>query len=42
MIQAVCDFVHQHIRFDYQQACADRTALGSDGKLLSHEIMNFE
>jgi transglutaminase-like putative cysteine protease len=26
-VQAVCDFVHQHIRFDYQQARANRTAL---------------
>ena len=26
-IQAICDFVHQHIRFDYQQARATRTAL---------------
>ncbi|MBS0430687.1 MAG: transglutaminase family protein [Proteobacteria bacterium] len=27
-VQAVCDFVHQHIRFDYQRAFAGRTALG--------------
>jgi transglutaminase-like putative cysteine protease len=26
-VQAVCDFVHQHIRFDYQQARPSRTAL---------------
>jgi transglutaminase-like putative cysteine protease len=26
-VQAICDFVHQHIRFDYQQARANRTAL---------------
>jgi transglutaminase-like putative cysteine protease len=26
-VQAVCDFVHHHIRFDYQQARANRTAL---------------
>ncbi len=26
-VQAVCDFVHEHIRFDYQQARANRTAL---------------
>lgn len=26
-VQAICDFVHQHIRFDYQQACPNRTAL---------------
>lgn len=26
LVQAVCDFVHQHIRFDYQQARATRTA----------------
>jgi transglutaminase-like putative cysteine protease len=25
-VQAICDFVHQHIRFDYQQARANRTA----------------
>lgn len=28
-VQAVCDFVHQHIRFDYQQARSNRTALGA-------------
>jgi transglutaminase-like putative cysteine protease len=28
-VQAVCDFVHSHLRFDYQQARADRTALGA-------------
>jgi transglutaminase-like putative cysteine protease len=27
LVQAICDFVHQHIRFDYQQARANRTAL---------------
>jgi transglutaminase-like putative cysteine protease len=26
-VQAICDFVHGHLRFDYQQAPADRTAL---------------
>jgi transglutaminase-like putative cysteine protease len=26
-VQAVCDFVHQHIRFDYLKAKANRTAL---------------
>lgn len=26
-VQAICDFVHRHIRFDYQQARATRTAL---------------
>lgn len=26
-VQAICDFVHQHIRFDYMQANATRTAL---------------
>ncbi len=26
-VQAICDFAHQHIRFDYQQARANRTAL---------------
>jgi transglutaminase-like putative cysteine protease len=26
-VQAVCDFAHRHIRFDYQQARANRTAL---------------
>ncbi len=25
-VQAICDFVHQHIRFDYQQARSTRTA----------------
>src|ERR1700735_5896768 len=25
-VQAVCDFVHQHIKFDYQQAGSTRTA----------------
>jgi transglutaminase-like putative cysteine protease len=28
-VQAICDFVHQHLRFDYQMARPDRTA--SDG-----------
>jgi transglutaminase-like putative cysteine protease len=27
LVRAVCDFVHSHIRFDYQQARANRTAL---------------
>lgn len=27
LVQAVCNFVHQHIRFDYMQARANRTAL---------------
>ena len=27
LVQAVCDFVHRHIRFDYQQARANRTAV---------------
>lgn len=26
-VQAICDFVHNHIRFDYSQARANRTAL---------------
>ncbi len=26
LVQAVCDYVHQHIHFDYQQARANRTA----------------
>lgn len=26
-VQAICDFVHRHIRFDYMQARANRTAL---------------
>jgi transglutaminase-like putative cysteine protease len=26
-VQAICDFVHGHLEFDYQQACSDRTAL---------------
>lgn len=26
-VQAICDFAHNHIRFDYQQARANRTAL---------------
>lgn len=26
-VQAICDFVHQHIRFDYLQARSNRTAL---------------
>jgi transglutaminase-like putative cysteine protease len=26
-VQAICDFVHSHIRFDYQMARANRTAL---------------
>ena len=27
LVQAVCDYVHQHIRFDYNEARANRTAL---------------
>jgi transglutaminase-like putative cysteine protease len=27
LLQAVCNYVHQHIRFDYMQARANRTAL---------------
>ena len=27
VVQSVCNFVHQHIRFDYMQARANRTAL---------------
>lgn len=27
LVQAICDFVHRHVRFDYQQARANRTAL---------------
>ena len=27
LVQAVCDYVHHHIRFDYMQARANRTAL---------------
>ena len=27
LVQAVCDFVHRHIQFDYMQARANRTAL---------------
>src|ERR1019366_7074313 len=26
-VQAICNFVHQHIRFDYMKARANRTAL---------------
>jgi hypothetical protein len=26
-VQTVCDFVHQHIKFDYMQARSTRTAL---------------
>jgi len=26
-VQAICDYVHQHIQFDYKQARSDRTAL---------------
>jgi transglutaminase-like putative cysteine protease len=26
-VQAICDFVHGHLRFDYQQARSNRTAL---------------
>lgn len=28
-LQAICDFVHDHIRFDYQRADATRTAYGA-------------
>jgi transglutaminase-like putative cysteine protease len=28
-VQAVCDYVHNRIAFDYQQACATRTAWGA-------------
>ena len=28
-VQAICDFVHGHLLFNYQQARADRTALGA-------------
>jgi transglutaminase-like putative cysteine protease len=28
-VQAICDFVHDHIRFDYQRADATRTAFGA-------------
>jgi transglutaminase-like putative cysteine protease len=28
-VQAICDFVHGHLQFDYQQARPDRTALGA-------------
>jgi transglutaminase-like putative cysteine protease len=27
LVQAVCDYVHRHVRFDYMQARANRTAL---------------
>ncbi len=27
LVQSICNFVHQHVRFDYQQARANRTAL---------------
>ncbi|MEJ7686354.1 MAG: transglutaminase family protein [Variovorax sp.] len=27
LVQAICDYVHQHLRFDYQRARATRTAL---------------
>jgi transglutaminase-like putative cysteine protease len=26
-VQAICDFVHEHVRFDYQRAWSNRTAL---------------
>ncbi len=29
LVQAVCDYTHQRIRFDYQKASATRTALGA-------------
>jgi transglutaminase-like putative cysteine protease len=28
-VQAICDWVHRHIRFDYMQADVNRTAMGS-------------
>jgi transglutaminase-like putative cysteine protease len=28
-VQAICDYVHRHLQFDYQQARADRTALAA-------------
>ena len=28
-VQAICDYVHDHVRFDYQAARATRTALGA-------------
>ena len=28
-VQAICDFVHGHLQFDYRQARSDRTALGA-------------
>jgi transglutaminase-like putative cysteine protease len=28
-VQAICDFVHRHLEFDYMKAKADRTALGA-------------
>jgi transglutaminase-like putative cysteine protease len=28
-VQAICDFVHGHLRFDYAMACATRTAMGA-------------
>ena len=31
-VQAICDFVHEHLQFDYQQARADRTALEAFGE----------
>jgi transglutaminase-like putative cysteine protease len=31
-VQAICDFVHGHIRFDYQKARATRTALDAFGE----------
>jgi transglutaminase-like putative cysteine protease len=31
-VQAVCDFVHGHLQFDYQRARADRTALQAFGE----------
>jgi transglutaminase-like putative cysteine protease len=30
-VQAICDFVHSHLRFDYQKARTDRTALDGSG-----------
>jgi transglutaminase-like putative cysteine protease len=31
-VQAICDFVHEHLQFDYQQARSDRTALEAFGE----------
>src|SRR5271166_730328 len=31
-VQALCDFVHEHLQFDYQQVRSDRTALEAFGE----------